>query len=289
VAAASRDLFQAPVNSGFLASPVYEATSAAYAPAYLSPAAAGQYTEPRFVQIQGQPPASHNDMLTTTCAVAMCAVIGYGIGRSAKQSRAVPASKPKKPLFRAAPAQPRLGAVAMAESGASPFEGSALARDSDWNLIGTYQWKDSSGNKIFDPLNLASKYDINWLREAELKHGRVTMLATVGFLANDAGLKFPYERFQGISSVDAHDKMVETGDMWTLLFVVGTCELAHASKIISRLDGDWAGWEPGNYGIDPLNWASDATREAELKHSRLAMMAFGGLVTQSALGYSVFG
>ena len=67
-----------------------------------------------------------------------------------------------------------------------------------------------------------------------------------------------------------------------LLAFVGTCELIHASKIIPRLDGDWGDWEPGNYGIDPMKWANDDTREAEIKHSRLAMIAFGGLVTQSA-------
>jgi hypothetical protein len=115
------------------------------------------------------------------------------------------------------------------------------------------------------------------------------MLAIVGFLANDLGIKFPAERFQGISSVDAHDAMVQTGDMWTLLFVVGACEAVHMSKVVPKIDGDWEDWEPGNYGIDPWGWASDNTREAELKHSRLAMIAFGGLVTQSALGYPVFG
>merc|ERR1712216_860334 len=112
-----------------------------------------------------------------------------------------------------------------------------------------------------------------------------TMLATVGFLANDLGLKFPQERFRGISSVDAHDAMVQTGDMWYLLAFVGACELVHASKIVPRLDGDWSGWEPGNYGVDPLNWANDDTREAV---AMFAVIGYSvGLVTQSALGYDV--
>jgi hypothetical protein len=240
-----------------------------------------------------------NDFVTGASVVAMFAVIGYSIGRvQTNQPRGV-ASKPKQ-FHRAKPFNSRLGVVVMDEEEAAVEEAPAPAPAAPApvatapkvdvsTMIGTYQWKDATGNKVFDPLNLASKYDVNWLREAELKHGRVTMLATVGFLANDLGLKFPYERFQGVSSVDAHDKMVETGDMWTLLFVVGTCELIHASKIVPRLDGDWEGWEPGNYGLDPFGWASDTMRERELKHSRLAMIAFGGLVTQSALGYSVFG
>jgi hypothetical protein len=247
----------------------------------------------------------------------MFAVIGYSVGRSTSQ--------PRKPL-RAKPLQPRLGSVVMAEAAEAkakaapkakakakaapkaeaeaeaPAEAPAeepapvaaavvdksLYKRGDVNkMIGTYQWSINGSSKVFDPLNLASKYDVNWLREAELKHGRVTMLATVGFLANDLGLKFPQDRFQGLSSVDAHDAMVQTGDMWYLLAFVGTCELIHASKIIPRLDGDWGDWEPGNYGIDPMKWANDDTREAEIKHSRLAMIAFGGLVTQSALGYPV--
>ena len=141
---------------------------------------------------------------------------------------------------------------------------------------------------VFDPLGLANRYDLNWLREAELKHGRVTMLAVVGWLAVDAGIKFPGAAFEGVNALEAHDAMVKSGHMWALLAVVGTCEALHMSVVVPRLDGDWSGYEPGNYGLDPFSWASDKTREAELKHGRLAMLAFGGLVTQAGLGSSSF-
>lgn len=38
------------------------------------------------------------------------------------------------------------------------------------------------GNSEFDPFGFAETFDPKWLREAELKHGRVAMLATVGWL-----------------------------------------------------------------------------------------------------------
>ena len=63
----------------------------------------------------------------------------------------------------------------------------ALFPLSDPFRIGKYSVKGT----IYDPLNLASTYDNNWLREAEIKHGRVCMLAFAGYVANDAGIKFP--------------------------------------------------------------------------------------------------
>jgi hypothetical protein len=273
MAAASSELFLANPVARERVQIVAEPMAASYTPAYQAPAA-GAYVQ--YVGRDSQMVPDSN-FLTTTCAVAMCAVIGYAVGSSSSQPG------PQAVMTRARPQHSRSSAVVMEEFPASYVRGDVT------KMPGTYQFKDSTGNKVFDPLNLASKYDVNWLREAELKHGRVTMLATVGFIANDLGLKFPAERFQGISSVDAHDAMVKSGDMWALLGVVGLCELVHMSKIVPRLDGDWAGWEPGNYGIDPWGWASDSTREAELKHSRLAMIAFGGLVTQSALGYTIGG
>jgi len=46
----------------------------------------------------------------------------------------------------------------------------------------------------FDPLDLAnfgSDETLRWFRAAELKHGRVSMIATTGYLVNAAGFHFP--------------------------------------------------------------------------------------------------
>ena len=147
--------------------------------------------------------------------------------------------------------------------------------------------KYSLAGTVFDPLNLASTYDVMWLREAELKHGRVCMLAVSGWLANDLpafhnfGSPFQYARYQGISSLDAHDKMTASGDMWALLGIVGLCEL-HVGR---RAEARRRPGRPPPRRLRPDHEVGLAEQPGgELKHGRLAMLAFSSLVTQAGLG-----
>jgi hypothetical protein len=42
-----------------------------------------------------------------------------------------------------------------------------------------------AGDVGFDPLGITYFIDLKWLREAELKHGRICMLATAGILVQE--------------------------------------------------------------------------------------------------------
>lgn len=71
--------------------------------------------------------------------------------------------------------------------------------------------------KTFDPLNFSSKSPewVPWFREAELKHGRIAMLATAGWIAADLS-PLPGDVHQ-VSSLNAHAAAVESGAMIQVL------------------------------------------------------------------------
>ena len=135
-----------------------------------------------------------------------------------------------------------------------------------------------------------------WMREAELKHGRVCMLAWFGWVAADGGFGFPL-RFPGeIYSVEnipnsysAHDILVDQGSMGFLLFAVGLIEFCTGAVLVEVAKGD-SDREAGDYKLDPLNFLKDKSKEEvdrmklrEIMNGRLAMLAFGGVVTQAGL------
>merc|ERR1719375_2284476 len=65
-----------------------------------------------------------------------------------------------------------------------------------------------TGNKLWDPLNLSANMDdsnLKLIRAAELKHGRVAMLATVGWIWTATGTHFEgmLSNEKGISFADA--------------------------------------------------------------------------------------
>eukprot|EP00316_Scyphosphaera_apsteinii_P021372 CAMPEP_0119309906 /NCGR_PEP_ID=MMETSP1333-20130426/17543_1 /TAXON_ID=418940 /ORGANISM="Scyphosphaera apsteinii, Strain RCC1455" /LENGTH=173 /DNA_ID=CAMNT_0007313987 /DNA_START=126 /DNA_END=647 /DNA_ORIENTATION=- len=145
----------------------------------------------------------------------------------------------------------------------------------------------------FDPLALSDIFDMKWLREAEIKHGRICMLAFVGFIFPDAVFKLPGHDY---SSVAAHDLNLGPygGAMGQILLFIGLVEVLMSVPAINYTmnGGDR---EPGDYAFDPLGFLDDATPEEkevmqlkELKNGRLAMLGFSGVVTQAALGHPDF-
>lgn len=135
-----------------------------------------------------------------------------------------------------------------------------------------------------------------WMREAELKHGRVTMLAWFGWLATDGAFGFPL-RFPGeIYSVEnipnaynAHNILVEQGSMSFLLICVAFIEFCTSAALVQVSKGE-LDREAGDFGLDPLQFLKDKSKEEtdrmktrELLNGRLAMLAFGAVSTQSAL------
>jgi len=145
------------------------------------------------------------------------------------------------------------------------------------------------GNAGFDPLGLSTPQNINWMREAEIKHGRMCMLAWSGYVMVDLGYTFPGAKYQGVSSFDAHDATVSY-ELFLLLLWVGTFETIGFSQIYGMTEG--SGRAPGDFSFDPLKCLNgpkaDFYKEAELQHCRLAMLAFSGVVTQSAIGHAAF-
>lgn len=148
---------------------------------------------------------------------------------------------------------------------------------------------DCAGNQGFDPLKCTEYVDLKWLSEAERKHGRICMLATVGYIATDLGLRFPGEAYASVaSSAVAHDAMVTKGDMFVLFLVASVFEIfGGVPKVIQMYSYPEVSPPAGNFGFDPLGLGKGASAErmevAEVKHCRLAMLAFSGIVTQSVL------
>jgi len=94
------------------------------------------------------------------------------------------------------------------------------------------------GEKGFDPLGVTDALPVYFVREAELKHGRVCMLATVGWIATDLGLRFPGEIYQNVSTIQAHDAMVDEGQMLPFLGAVMVAEVYGAWLFYTGFIGD---------------------------------------------------
>jgi len=152
-----------------------------------------------------------------------------------------------------------------------------------------------AGDVGFDPFRFSDFVPVDFLREAELKHGRICMLAVTGFIAVDCGLQiYPLpEAYEGLTSLTAHDALVEQGAMSQIFLWCGLAEIIGSIAVIQMLEG--SGRQPGDYGFDPAGFLLGKSEEEimemklkEITHARLAMMAFSGVVTQAVLTQGPF-
>jgi light-harvesting complex I chlorophyll a/b binding protein 4 len=141
----------------------------------------------------------------------------------------------------------------------------------------------------FDPCGFAERAPewLPWFREAELKHGRAAMLATVGFVVPEfvriPGEQFSFESIPKV--IDAHDALPDSMKqifLWiSLIEAMSFPAYAGMSQGYDR--------RPGDYSFDPLGfYPTDPQKQKEmqlkeLKNGRLAMIAIGGMVTGSAI------
>jgi len=155
----------------------------------------------------------------------------------------------------------------------------------------------------FDPagfLEGKSELEVNRYREAELTHGRVGMLASLGFLVQ--------EKFHPLFSGDGGPAIDQIPQLpiWLWVVMAGGIGFAEAKRIsiaFRELDGTKLkaetalkpGYTPGDLGFDPLGLAPTdpaefkLMQEKELVHARLGMIAAAGFLAQEAVTKATWG
>lgn len=138
------------------------------------------------------------------------------------------------------------------------------------------------GDMGFDPMRLSDiQTDLKYARWAELKHGRICMLALLGILVQQAGIHLPGDAY---TNPDIFGAIKQVG--WAVNVQIF---LGMAAIELLTFNQTYGEGEPGDFGFDGgflKNKGPDEIarlKESEIVHCRLAMIAFVGAFVQTLL------
>lgn len=119
------------------------------------------------------------------------------------------------------------------------------------------------------------------MSEAEIKHGRIAMLACVGVIVQEL-FTFGGDYFPRMLPIDAHDYYLTTGMSQILLFI---CMFEAISCYAVKQMMDGGDRLPGQFYFDPLGLGKDPVtfqkyQANEIMNGRLALIGIGGLLSQ---------
>jgi len=148
-----------------------------------------------------------------------------------------------------------------------------------------------AGDVGFDPLGLSTidgvGVDLYWLREAEIKHARVAMLAVAGVVQVELFGPAP-----GCEMCTAKNQMDAFWQFWnahpqyiaaSLIFITLIEFFSGIATTSGRESGER---QPGDFGLDPLGFLNGAPdkverlKAQEIANGRLAMWAAAGIILQ---------
>merc|ERR1719409_1047643 len=148
-----------------------------------------------------------------------------------------------------------------------------------------------TGNKVWDPLGLSAtcpygSKEFEWLRTAEIKHGRVAMAASVGWIISEMGIHFPGYISK---SSDLTFEQLGTGlAAWDAVPAAGKAQIFAAAGVIEAINE----FKKPHYlkgGMIKYDGPKAKGRLSELKNGRLAMIAVASFYSESIIDGSVPG
>jgi len=148
-----------------------------------------------------------------------------------------------------------------------------------------------AGDVGFDPLGLSNIDDVGcdlyWLREAEVKHARVAMLAVVGILQVEVFGPAPgCEMATDTCQTDAFWQIWGAHPQYIVFALIMILIIETFSGIATTLGRESGERAPGDFGLDPLGFSKgDPDKFArlqaqEIANGRLAMFAAAGELVQ---------